>query len=52
MTERQFVTFYLGNDLFGVDILLVREINRNLDITPVDWAPAFVRGLLNLRRRS
>jgi len=49
MPERQFITFYLGNDLFGIDILVVREINRNLDITSIDRAPAFVRGLLNLR---
>lgn len=49
MAERQFVTFYLGEDYFGIDILLVREINRNLDITPVEHAPPFVRGLLNLR---
>lgn len=50
MTEKQFVTFYLDNDFFGINILLVREINRHLgDITPVELAPEFVRGLLNLR---
>lgn len=49
MATRQFITFYLGEALFGIDILLVREINRNLDITPVDRAPSYVRGLLNLR---
>lgn len=49
MANRQFVTFYLGEDLFGIDILMVREINRTLDITPVDRAPDFVRGLMNLR---
>ena len=49
MATRQFVTFYLGDDLFGLDILLVREINRNLDITVADRSPQFVRGLINLR---
>lgn len=49
MAERQFVTFYLGEDLFGIDILAVREINRNLDITIIDQAPGFVRGMINLR---
>ncbi|MBL8025988.1 MAG: chemotaxis protein CheW [Fibrobacteres bacterium] len=49
MAERQFTTFKLGNDLFGIDILLVREINRSLQITPVEGAPEFVTGLLNLR---
>ena len=49
MANRQFITFYLGEDSFGLDILLVREINRNMDITKVDRAPAYVRGLMNLR---
>jgi len=47
--EKQFTTFYLGNAIFGIDILLMREINRHLDITPVKQAPEHVRGLLNLR---
>lgn len=47
--ERQFATFYLGNARFGIDILMVREINRHLEITPTERAPEFVRGLLNLR---
>jgi len=47
--ERQFATFYIGNARFGIDILMVREINRHLEITPAERAPDFVRGLLNLR---
>jgi purine-binding chemotaxis protein CheW len=49
MSSKQFASFYIGDNLFGVDIRLIREINRNIDITPVDGAPDFVRGLLNLR---
>jgi purine-binding chemotaxis protein CheW len=49
MALKQFATFYIRENLFGVDIRLIREINRNIDITPVDGAPDFVRGLLNLR---
>ena len=49
MAEKQFVTFYLGEDLFGINILLVREINRNIDITPVNLSPGYVKGMLNLR---
>ena len=45
----QFTTFYLGDSLFGIDVLLVREINKNLDITVVDPSPDFVMGLMNLR---
>lgn len=47
--DRQFATFYIGNARFGIDILMVREINRHLEITPAERAPEFVRGLLNLR---
>lgn len=49
MAEKQYVTFKLGEDLFGIDILLIREINRNLEITRVDRAPNYIRGMLNLR---
>lgn len=45
----QFASFYMGESLFGIDVLLVREINKNLEITPIDPAPQQVRGLLNLR---
>jgi purine-binding chemotaxis protein CheW len=49
MSQKQYASFYIGDNLFGIDIRLIREINRNIDITPVDGAPDFVRGLLNLR---
>ena len=43
------MTFYLGDHLFGISILLVREINQNLDITPVSKVPEYIKGVLNLR---
>ena len=46
---RQYATFYIDNYCFGMDVLLVREVNQNVDITPVDGASDYVRGLLNLR---
>lgn len=49
METRQFVTFRIDEHLLGIDILLVREINRILDITDVPASRDFVRGLLNLR---
>jgi len=45
----QFVTFRIDAHLFGIDVLKVREINRVLDITPVQHSPDYVRGLVNLR---
>lgn len=49
MPDQQIITLRLAEDFFGLDIVLVREINRNLDIIPVDLAPPYVKGLLNLR---
>jgi purine-binding chemotaxis protein CheW len=45
----QFATFKLDDRLFGLDLLVVREINQNLDITPVPKANSNIRGLINLR---
>ena len=45
----EFVTFYVGNLLIGVDIHNVEEINRQVDVTPVPQAPPHVRGVINLR---
>lgn len=49
MTVREYTTFCLGEQMYAVDILCVREINRALDATPVQQAPSFIRGLSNLR---
>ena len=46
---RQFVTFKIENQSFGIDIDAVREINQQVSITAVPQAPGFVRGLVNLR---
>ena len=47
--RKQFTTFKLDEQLFGVEVLLVREINQQMDITPVQQAPEHIRGLINLR---
>jgi purine-binding chemotaxis protein CheW len=46
---KQFASFYLGDSLFGIDVLLVREINKNIEISDVDPSPDYVVGLMNLR---
>ena len=46
---RELVLFACGDLLCGLDIRQVQEIDRNLEITPVRHAPAYVRGVLNLR---
>ncbi len=45
----QLVTFSIGDEEFGVDILKVQEIIRTMEITKVPKAPPFVEGVINLR---
>ncbi len=45
----QLVSFNVGTEEFGIDILKVQEINRMVDITRVPRAPQFVEGIINLR---
>ncbi|MCZ7603238.1 MAG: chemotaxis protein CheW [Melioribacteraceae bacterium] len=47
----QLVSFKVGREEFGIDILKVQEINRMLKITKVPNAPDFVEGVVNLRGR-
>ncbi len=44
-------TFHLGSIYIGVDILLVREINRSMEYTPIPGSPDYIRGMLNIRGR-
>ncbi|SMP76787.1 purine-binding chemotaxis protein CheW [Desulfonatronum zhilinae] len=45
----QLVTFHIGDEEFGVEILKVQEIIRMMSITRVPKAPDFVEGVINLR---
>ncbi len=47
----QLVSFKIGSEEFGVDILKVQEINRMVEITKVPQAPSYVEGVINLRGR-
>ncbi len=47
--QLQLVTFKLGGEEFGVNILNVQEINKVVDITEVPKSPEFVEGIINLR---
>ncbi|MFN0019846.1 MAG: chemotaxis protein CheW [Pirellulaceae bacterium] len=48
-TSKQFCTFYLGGQCFGLDVLKVQEIVRYQPLTRVPLAHPMVRGLINLR---
>jgi purine-binding chemotaxis protein CheW len=45
----EFISFAIGADQYGVDIMAVREIKGWSDITHLPRQPEYVRGVLNLR---
>lgn len=45
----QLVTFGIGEEEFGIDILKVQEIIRTMAITKVPNSPQYVEGVINLR---
>lgn len=45
----QLVTFSVGNEEFGVEILKVQEINKMMQVTKIPNSPSFVEGVINLR---
>lgn len=47
--SRQVLTFVLGNETYGVDILRVQEIRGWSAVTKIPHAPPHVLGVLNLR---
>lgn len=47
--EIQMLTFTLDSVLYGVNVRQVREVKNFEGVTPVPYAPAYVRGVTNLR---
>ncbi|VAV83379.1 Positive regulator of CheA protein activity (CheW) [hydrothermal vent metagenome] len=45
----QYVTFCLGDEEYGVDILKVQEIIGISPVTKVPYLPDFIKGVINLR---
>jgi len=45
----QFLTFLLGDEVFAIDILSIKEIIEFRNLTTVPLMPECVRGVLNLR---
>lgn len=46
---RQFLSFYLDNEQFALDVVKVLEVLDRTELTRVPRMPAFMRGVLNLR---
>lgn len=45
----KYLTFALGKEGYGLEILKVREIIGYMDITAIPQTPAYVKGVINLR---
>ncbi len=45
----QMVGFIVADEFFGVDILMVQEIIKNMNITAIPDSPKFIKGVINLR---
>lgn len=47
--QNQYLTFLLGDEMFAIGILSIREIIEYGFVTDVPMTPPFIRGVLNLR---
>lgn len=48
----QYMTFKLGGELFAINVFQVREVLEVLQITKVPTAPAYMRGVVNVRGQA
>jgi purine-binding chemotaxis protein CheW len=48
-SQTELISFAIGDEQYGVDIMAVREIKGWSDITHLPRQPDYVRGVLNLR---
>ncbi|TBR08355.1 MAG: chemotaxis protein CheW [Lysobacter sp.] len=49
IADHEYLTFTLGSEEYGVDILKVQEIRGYDQVTRLPDAPAFIKGVINLR---
>ncbi|MCB1174495.1 MAG: purine-binding chemotaxis protein CheW [Leptospiraceae bacterium] len=47
--KNQYLTYHLGDELYGIDILSIKEIIEYDDVTIVPMTPSYIRGVINLR---
>lgn len=49
--QDQYLTFRIGEEVFGIGILSIKEIIEYDEMTGVPMMPAFIHGVMNLRGR-
>ncbi|TVR68296.1 MAG: chemotaxis protein CheW [Spirochaetaceae bacterium] len=47
--EVQLVTFQLGAEYYGIDIMQVKSIEETTEVRPIPNSPGYVEGIFNLR---
>jgi purine-binding chemotaxis protein CheW len=47
--DMQWVTYKLGDETYGINVMQVQEVLRHTEIAPVPGAPDYVLGIINLR---
>jgi purine-binding chemotaxis protein CheW len=48
-TYQEFLSFKVSNEVYGVDIMDIKELIKPRDVTEVPRAPSFVSGIISLR---
>ena len=49
MEDLQYLTFYIGDEIFALDLLLIKEIIPYEEITKIPLMQEFILGVINLR---
>ena len=47
--QMQCVTFTLEDETYGINVMQVQEVLREIEVAPVPGAPHYVTGIINLR---
>ena len=47
--QMQCVTFTLEEEVYGINVMQVQEVLREIEVAPVPGAPHYVNGIINLR---
>lgn len=45
----QLTTFYIGDELFGIEVMKVQEVTGKPSVISIPLSPPYIRGLINLR---
>ena len=48
-SQQEYLTFLLGDEQYGIDIMSVKEIRGYDNVTRIANAPAFIKGVINMR---